>query len=217
MTKKRARAQTQDGSPHRSANPQPHDPGQELRRLLLDKFYMGELPASSVAEISHWVTKAGGRGVGDLALAPAQASRHGHEHIVLHAGNLYPESNLTFVQVPLFVKREGRRSTEAVPMVLPSTLFRDFVETKEVLDKSAANYDTLLKGLPCYEEHPLVQQFRADGAEHSLRPVAIYWDGVQYSVHDSFTGFYVTDILSQQKFVSFLLRWALSVLGWHGI
>ena len=120
---------------------------------------------------------------------------------------------LTYVQVPLFVKREGRRSSEPVPMVLPSTLFRDFVETPEVLKKSADNYDNLLKGLPCYEQQPLVQQSRAAGTEQSLRPVALVWDGVQYSVHDAFTGFYVTDILSQQKFVSFLLSQVLSVLG----
>ena len=89
-------------------------------------------------------------------------------------------------------------------MMLPSTkLFELFVEKPEVMSKSAKRYE-LFNGLPCFEEHPVVLNARSQGIP--VRPIALYWDGVSYySVHDSFTGFFVTDLLSEQKFLSFLL------------
>ena len=90
--------------------------------------------------------------------------------------------------------------------MLPSTLFSKFVEHAGVLSKDAENFRKMLEDLPCYDNHPVVQRARAAGNMKLVRPIALYWDGVRYSVHDSFTGFYVTDILSGQKFVSFLLR-----------
>ena len=94
--------------------------------------------------------------------------------------------------------------------MLPSKLLEKFVNCPEVLNKSQKNFETLLRGLPCYEQNPIVQRARESGLENQLRPLALYWDGVQYSVHDTFTGFYMTDILSGQKFLSFLLRGGLT-------
>ncbi|CAE7276648.1 unnamed protein product [Symbiodinium sp. CCMP2456] len=65
----------------------------------------------------------------------------------------------------------------------------------------------MVQGLPAYDNHPVVRRARAAGQESLVRPLGLYWDGVRYSVHSSFTGFYITDILSGQKFVSFLLRY----------
>ena len=186
--------------------------GQKLRMFLLDRFCMGTLPGSDVAELCYLITQSGGIGVADLALRPDQAVAHGHRHVRLHAGKVFPEPDATFVRVPLYEKRESRRTAEMIPVMLPSTLLNKFVNKPEVLQKSSANFERLLRGLPCYEQNPIVQRARGCGVEDLLRPIALYWDGVQYSVHDTFTGFYVTDILSGQKFLSFLLRAGLTCM-----
>ena len=57
-----------------------------------------------------------------------------------------------------------------------------------------------------YDNHPVVQAARASGIKANVWPVALYWDGVAYTKNDSFMAFYVTDLLTSQKFLSFLLR-----------
>ncbi|CAE7837060.1 unnamed protein product [Symbiodinium sp. CCMP2592] len=204
--RKRAFAQVQQEDEGSGPTPDQVLAGQQLRMFLLDRFCTGSLPGSDVAELCHYVTRAGGTGVATWALNPEQAARHGFEHIKLHAGKEYPEPDLDYVTVPLFEKRQSRRVAEKVPIMLPSTLFRKFVEVPSVQSKDEINFRKMLHNLPCYDNHPVVQRARAAGNTELVRPIALYWDGVRYSVHDSFTGFYVTDILSEQKFVSFLLR-----------
>ena len=204
--RKRALAELQHEDLNSGPTPEQLQAGQQLRMFLLDRFCTGALPGSDVAELCHYITKAGGAGVAPRALRPEQATRHGHEHIQLHAGKEFPEMDLDYITVPLFEKRQSRRVAEKVPIMLPSKLFTKFVEHPGVLSKDAENFRKLVQDLPCYENHPVVQRARAAGKNELVRPIALYWDGVRYSVHDSFTGFYVTDILSGQKFVSFLLR-----------
>ena len=204
--RKHALAELQHEDLNSGPTPEQLQAGQQLRMFLLDRFCTGALPGSDVAELCHYITKAGGAGVAPRALRPEQATRHGHEHIQLHAGKEFPEMDLDYITVPLFEKRQSRRVSEKIPIMLPSTLFSKFVEHAGVLSKDAENFRKMLEDLPCYDNHPVVQRARAAGNMKLVRPIALYWDGVRYSVHDSFTGFYVTDILSGQKFVSFLLR-----------
>lgn len=71
-------------------------------------------------------------------------------------------------------------------------------------------FDRIVGSLDNYHQHPVVLQAVEEGFPTRVRPIALYWDGVSYTKNDSFMGFYVTDILTSQKFVSFLLRAALS-------
>ena len=73
-------------------------------------------------------------------------------------------------------------------------------------NKNKAAFDYAVAGVDNYDAHPVVCKAKSEGFEHVVRPVALYWDGVAYTKHDSFMGFYVTDILSSQKFLSFLIR-----------
>ena len=200
--RKRAKVQTREDSPEQPLVPQHTRAGENLRACLLDRFTMGAITGSDVAELSYHITQAGGMGVSDLALRPEVAKSHGHAHVRRTAGKFFPEPDVTYIDTPLFLKREVRRVNEKVPMMLPSKLFELFVEKPEVMSKSAKRYE-LFTGLPCFEEHPVVLNARSQGIP--VRPIALYWDGVSYSVHDSFTGFFVTDLLSEQKFLSFLL------------
>ena len=205
VMRKRALAELQqDEESHDGISSARQGAGEKLRQLLLDRFVMGLLPGSDVAELCHWITKAGGVGVQDLALKPELAKRHGSEHVTLHAGKVFPDRDLTYIDVPLYQKREARRTSEKIPIMLPSKLLEKFVFKD--YKKDDVNLAKYLQGLPCYEQHPVVRRARANRESEIVRPLALYWDGVRYSVHDSFTGFYITDILSGQKFLSFLLR-----------
>ncbi|CAL1136592.1 unnamed protein product [Cladocopium goreaui] len=183
--------------------------GLELRKFLLDKYCLEGLSGSDVATLSYYITQAGGAGVSDLALRPEVATKHGNEHVKLHAGKIWPDLDLAYVDCPMFVKRESRRSVEQVPIYLPSTAFNQFL-TEEMLNfsthDSRAAFEKIVGGLDNYDNHPVVAGARAENFQWPVRPVALYWDGVSYTNHDSFMGFYVTDILSGQKFLSFLVR-----------
>ena len=183
--------------------------GLELRKFLLDKYCLEGLSGSDVATLSYYISKAGGAGVSDLALRPEVATKHGNEHVKLHAGKIWPDLDLAYVDCPMFVKRESRRSVEQVPIYLPSTAFNQFL-TEEMLNfcthDSRAAFEKIVGGLDNYDNHPIVARARAENFQWPVRPVALYWDGVSYTNHDSFMGFYITDILSGQKFLSFLVR-----------
>ena len=49
--------------------------GQELRQYLLEKFAAEGMSGSEVATLAHYITRAGGLGLEDLALDPKSASK----------------------------------------------------------------------------------------------------------------------------------------------
>lgn len=199
---KRARARAAEGDLECYGDPLTSNAkklaGAQLREHLLEKFCLEGMPGSEVATLSHLITQAGGLGVDDLALPLSSASKHGHAHVKNNMGDIYPEVDLTYVQCPLHEKRESRRTCSGVAMYLPSTALAEYVTP----DMGVSKYT--LRGLESFDQHPVVLRARADG--RAVRPLALYWDGVQYTNHDSFMGFYVTDLLSEQKFLSFLIR-----------
>ena len=69
--------------------------GQELRQYLLEKFAAEGMSGSEVATLAHYITRAGGLGLEDLALDPKSASKNGHRHVRNHAGQIFPEVGMT--------------------------------------------------------------------------------------------------------------------------
>lgn len=179
--------------------------GQELRRLLLSKFCEEGMTGAEVATICWHVTRAGGQGVADLGLQPSSATKHGHAHIMNHAGQIYPEVDLEYIDCPMHLKRESRRSYEKVPVYLPSSALGKFV-TADMYDHPLEDFQMHVSEIASYEDHPVVVQARSENFRGLVRPLAIYWDGVAYTKNDSFTAFYCTDTLTGQKFLSFLVR-----------
>ena len=209
MSFKRARVASHAAAADRREDPSvakaKKEGGQELRRFLLEKFCEEGMTGAEVASICWHVTRAGGQGVADLGLQPGTAAKHGHGHVMRHAGQIYPEVDLHYVDCPMHLKREARRCLEKVPIFLPSTAFAKFV-TDDMYDHPQSDFDRHIAEVDSYSEHPVVLASKADGFAGKVRPIAIYWDGVAYTKNDSFTGFYVTDILTSQKFLSFLVR-----------
>ena len=184
--------------------------GLELRQFLLDKFCTEGMPGSDVALLSHYITQAGGLGVSDLALNPSSASKNGHRHIQKKAGKNYDDIDLAYIDCSAYIKRNATRTCEKIPIYLPSQAFRDHITDDMVYCHPRKDFEKVIGGLDCYNEHPVVLRAKAEGFKTKVRPLALYWDGVAYTKNESFTAFYVTDILSNQKFLSFLLRPKLS-------
>lgn len=178
--------------------------GKQLRRCLLERFCLDGMPASTVAVISYWCSKAGAVGVEDLAMAPDQATKHASEHIKTVAGKIYPEPNLHQVSSPMCIKREARRAKQEIPVYMPSQAFKDHVEA--TAGQTETNMPRLIGNISSYWNHPVVVKAMQENNQTMVRPIALCWDGVQYTKRDSFMGFYVTDILSNKKFLSFLVR-----------
>ena len=185
--------------------------GLELRQFLLDKFCTEGMPVSDVSLLSHYITQAGGLGVSDLALNPSSASKNGHRHVQKHAGKIYDDIDLVYINCPAYIKRNATRTCEKIPIYLPSQAFRDHITHDMVYCHPQKDFEKVIGGLDCYNEHPVVCRAKAECLKTKVRPLALYWDGVAYTKNDSFTAFYVTDILSNQKFLSFLLRQKLSL------
>ena len=93
--------------------------GLELRKFLLDKYCLEGLSGSDVATLSYYITQAGGAGVSDLALRPEVATKHGNEHVKLHAGKIWPDLDLAYVDCPMFVKRESPSKCRASTYLPP--------------------------------------------------------------------------------------------------
>ena len=183
--------------------------GKCLREFLLDKYCMEGMSGADVAAISFFASEAGCLGVDDLSLRPELACKHGNEHVKLHAGKIWPDLDLQMIQCPMYDKREARRTTVRIPMYRPSTAFSNYITEEMIrMDTPESQYlfDKMLQSVDNYLEHPVVVRSYEEDFKTTVRPIALYWDGVAYTKHDSFMGFYVTDILSSQKFLSFLIR-----------
>ncbi|CAK9051241.1 Uncharacterized protein SCF082_LOCUS28143 [Durusdinium trenchii] len=152
-----------------------------------------------VATLSHFITRAGGVGLEDLALPPSTASKNGHAHVRSKAGKIYPEVDLDYVTCPMFVKRDACRSSESIPIFLPSKAFQTFLTTEMLENHPKKDVARVLGGLDSYDAHPVVEAAKHEGFKNLVRPVALYWDGVAYTKNDSFFAFYVTDILSSEE------------------
>ena len=85
--------------------------GSQLREFLLDKYCLEGLTGADVASICFLATQAGAFGVADLALHPSLAAKHGNEHVKLHAGKIWPDLDLQYVDCPVYVKRNPGEAT----------------------------------------------------------------------------------------------------------
>jgi hypothetical protein len=146
---KKARLDSQYDVPHDNADEleTKRKAGQELRRYILDKFVMEGMSGSDVATLSHFVTRAGGLGLHDLALEPKSASKNGHRHVKNHAGDIFPDVGVVYVDCPVHRKRDASRSSEGIPILLPSVAFQQYI-THDMIYNQSKNFKKLSVTFP---------------------------------------------------------------------
>ncbi|CAJ1390676.1 unnamed protein product, partial [Effrenium voratum] len=64
--------------------------------------------------------------------------------------------------------------------------FKDYVD--DLAAQTWANMPRLVGDIGIYKNHPVVVQAELESNQITVRPIALYWDGVQYTNHDSFMG-----------------------------
>ena len=187
--------------------------GQALRKLLLRKYVLGKFVAEDVTLISHFHMCAGGCGLADLALPPSRSKGHSH-HLDMIMQQEYEEPALYAIVVPTFNKHSCIRTQARVPMNLPSRALKRDAAAGGLNCEVATGIFPMAPAAfgPVYEQHPAVVRCRQQGMpESKIRPVALYWDGVQYGKKQSFVAMPCHDLKANKKHLCFLIRVALIV------
>ena len=74
-------------------------------------------------------------------------------------------------------------------------------------DCVAKHLDADKEYLNLYDQHPIVPDALAAGLpKERIIPVAVYFDGVQYTKNENFLGFYVTNLRTKRQQLVWLLR-----------
>ena len=187
--------------------------GKKLRSFLWSSHLSSRtVDATFLAELSWHITSAGGRGVEDLGVPPE--SKAGAKHIKLLLGQNFADPTLYYVKTPLHDKITSQRVQTSVPIHLPSQIFEEQLESHDShVDTNDTQTPTHVHDLDCrkWREHPVRQRHAHILPSSRIRPVALYWDGVQYTERDNFFGLFIRDLLTGVSHLMVVVRWHLSL------
>ena len=163
------------------------DAGTELRNMLLTLKCRGDLTSTNVCLLAYWITAAGARGVGDLAMQPGGNSGNYNRHIesVLHnADNI----STYLLPVPVNSRFEARRVEDNICVMPPHDALHHLITNSPDLrdDIMKARADGLIP--PYYEEHPVVTNA---GIDDVVVPLIMYIDGVPMVRSDGVLGIFI--------------------------
>lgn len=178
--------------------------GRDLKDTLVAKFVSGEMTAADVCLIAYLHTASGGCGCEDLGLDtrdPGKA-KNASARVNVQLQKEYARPDLYYVRVPSYSKKECRRVTRDIPIALP----HEALQTTSAGSVAESNQEAP-EWHDAYIKHPVVVEALANGApESAIKPLALYFDGVQYSKRDSFIGFYFHDMKKNLRHLSFVVR-----------
>ena len=163
------------------------DESAALRKMITALWCNGLLNAALITELCYHITESKGRGVSDFALHPSSCTKHGSDHLKLILGKTYKRPEQYPVETPIYDKIACARSMYSMPMRLPTQCILE--ECKDLLDSPQPDGEDICvhTDIVKYKSHPTVQRAQDDNIHWSRTiPVAIYFDGVQYSKRDSF-------------------------------
>ena len=131
-----------------------------------------------------------------------------------HLGKEFPEPDLVFVSVPMYLKKSVGRTAVNHPTRVASMMIRAELKKLGILDSKLSGCaevatfleaDALLGDL--YAKHPVtVKAFEQGFKREQVVPISVYFDGVQYSKNENFLGFYVTNLRTGKQRLLWLLR-----------
>ena len=174
--------------------------GKELRTLLIGLYTTGDMPATVLGAISHWVTLAGGAGVSDFAVKPGQ-EHNASRKINLVLEKEFPDPEYFHQSVPTHDKRASCRDLQSIPIRLPTSIF------SQPAPGDPATPDPMSNICLEIEDHPVVRRARANSVPWvNLRLCSLYCDGVQYSKNESVYCFYIRCLRTDEQQLLFTLR-----------
>ena len=185
--------------------------GKQLWDLFVSEYAGGGLDAELLCSLAHFITLAGGQGVEDLALAPSKDKNvhtgNASKHLKLVLGNRFSDPDIYYCGVPSFEKTQSRRSTQQVPMMLPSTIFREALAKRVGPDDATEPLESKLN-CDCekLDKHEAMSSPKATSLHWSRRiAIALYWDGVQYTKRDTFHTLYIVNLPTRERHIVFLV------------
>ena len=92
--------------------------GLKFRRLLIERYLEGNLPASDIGLLAYYHTQSGGQGSEDLAVHPSQCSKHGSQQL----------RSLSFIIIELYCLHRSRFIASFAQQNLRSLLQKEFPE-----------------------------------------------------------------------------------------
>ena len=161
------------------------DHGAALRKYLwLSHLSSKSVDATFLAELAWHITKAGGRGVEDLGACPG--STHGCDRIRFLLGHEFKDPKLHYVNVPLFNKHTSERVETDIPIHLPSAIFEEQFSSDVSSDTQSSATEEPVNSRK-RQDHPVRRRHTSLVHWSRIRPVSLYWDGVQYTQRDTFS------------------------------
>jgi hypothetical protein len=130
----------------------------------------------------------------------------------------FPLSDLYHLDMPQYNKHSCRRVASPIGINLPTRcLAAEVVKLQsDVQDGGGPSHATNPDFGPNYNDHPIVINARSlQIPEQLIRPVALYWDGVQYNKKQGFVGMFLHDLKADKRHLIFIIRVALRLVTPH--
>jgi hypothetical protein len=151
----------------------------------------------------------------DLAITPDPAYKKHNELVKLVLGREHGDATLSYVDAPMFDKKGQCRSTVSVPIVRPSdALSEHFVGHAGACDAgvlqlplATAPAADVATWTPLQSEHVVVTRALAANVHPSrVRRLGIFMDAAGFTKNESFEGFFVNDLDTNQRFLIAIVR-----------
>ena len=189
------------------------DAEDELLMYMIELLQSRTLLPQHFTTIMHWASKLQHpQSLSPYAFRPNAPSGHAQRHLnsVLKLGT--GSEKLYRMSVPGYDPQVLGRSSLTVH-VLPA-----HEQLAELVQEDPSKRERLREAVeqralpPAYFDHPLVHEHGS--ADNPVRPLAVFVDGVPYSITDSLVGFWVQDVISGARCLTALIRKRRGCRGW---
>ena len=151
----------------------------------------------------------------DFALDPQvkRSSGYYNAHVKLLLGREHGDPSLTYVQAPMYDKRNACRTSVSIPIMRPSECVSDhFLGHQDAVDRASVVTPLPLvrPEAPWTEResnHQVVRQRVAEGFHLSrTRRVGFFMDDAGFTKNESFHAIYLNDVSTGQRFLTAIIR-----------
>jgi hypothetical protein len=180
-------------------------PEGELLAYLLELFDQRVLLANHFCIIMHWVAQLKqAETLKPYGFRPNAPSSHFQRHLDSVLGSYKGSDKAMRMEIPGYSSGSYGRTTLDFHITPSHEFFSEFVAS-DAAARNDLREAVASDMLPmCYGDHPVVQEHGTP--EAPVRPMAIFIDGLPYAIDDSVLGFWVTDVISNCRHLTCVLR-----------
>ena len=163
----------------------------------------GKLSAKNVCLLAHWAHAAGAIGpCGSIAMAPGSPSGHYQRKLDKYLGTANDEKDLYWLSLPGKEKCDASRCALQHPVRPPHEALNEEVAGDTKFPSQVEQAVKEEEWATNYSQHPVVRA----SPPGTVYPFALYIDGVPFSKHDSFLGFWVYNLVSLKRVLVAVVR-----------